>query len=194
MHQRHAPSLALSIVTGIPLWLAILLMGILATAYTALGGLAAVLWTDVAQFLVLVGGAVWVALNLTASVPGGLASIWEIARTTDHVRVIDWRISLTEMTGIAVLISYFFQLMHDYGADQVTVQRLLAVKTFRGMAKATIFFAIAELFIVSLLLYVGLGLFAYFQTLPLSWRQKSPAIGSCLTTSCTRFRRAFPAC
>ena len=190
----YAPSLALSIVTGIPLWLAILLMGILATAYTALGGLAAVLWTDVAQFLVLVGGAVWVALNLTASVPGGLASIWEIARTTDHVRVIDWRISLTEMTGIAVLISYFFQLMHDYGADQVTVQRLLAVKTFRGMAKATIFFAIAELFIVSLLLYVGLGLFAYFQTFPLSWRQKSPAIGSCLTTSCTRFRRAFPAC
>ena len=162
----YAPSLALSIVTGIPLWLAILLMGILATAYTALGGLAAVLWTDVAQFLVLVGGAVWVALSLTTSVPGGLASIWEIARTADHVRVIDWRFSFTEMTGIAVLVSYFFQLMHDYGTDQVTVQRLLAVKTFRGMAKATIFFAIAELFIVSLLLYVGLGLFAYFHTFP----------------------------
>ena len=162
----YAPSLALSIVTGIPLWLAILLMGILATTYTALGGLSAVLWTDLAQFLILVGGALGVALSLTASVPGGLASIWEIAQTADHVRVIDLQLSLTEMTGIAVVISYFFQLMHDYGTDQVTVQRLLSVKTFRGMAKATIFNAMAELFIVSLLLYVGLGLFAYFQTFP----------------------------
>ncbi len=162
----YAPSLALSIVTGIPLWLAILLMGILATTYTALGGLSAVLWTDLVQFLILVGGALWVALSLTASVPGGLGSIWEIARTTDHLRVIDWRFSLTEMTGIAVGVSYLFQLMHDYGTDQITVQRLMAVKTFRGMAKATIFNAMAQLFMVSLLLYMGLGLFAYFQTFP----------------------------
>ena len=162
----YAPALALSIVTQIPLWLAILMMGILATAYTALGGLSAVLWTDLVQFLILVGGALWVALSLTASVPGGLASIWEIAKKADHLQVIDWRFSFTEMTGIAVIVSYFFQLMHDYGTDQVTVQRLLAVKTFRGMAKATLFNSMADLFIVSLLLYVGLGLFAYFQTFP----------------------------
>ena len=162
----YAPALALSIVTHIPLWMAILLMGIVATAYSALGGLAAVLWTDLIQFLILVGGALWLALSLTASVPGGLASIWEIAQTADHVHVINWRFSFTEMTGIAVIVSYFFQLMHDYGTDQVTVQRLLAVKTFRDMAKAILFNAIADLFIVSLLLYIGLGLFAYFQTFP----------------------------
>ena len=162
----YAPALALSLVTGVPLWSAILLMGILATAYTALGGLSAVLWTDLVQFLVLVGGALWVALHVTASIPGGMASIWEIAESTDHLRVADWRFSLTEMTGVAVAVSYFFQLMHDYGADQVTVQRLLSVKSLRAMAKATIFNALADLFIVSLLLYVGLGLFAYFQTFP----------------------------
>ncbi len=162
----YAPALALSIVSGIPLWLAILLMGILATAYTALGGLTAVLWTDLVQFVVLVGGALWVALDVTASMPGGLESIWQIASETDHLRVIDWRFSLVEMTGIGVAVSYFFQLMHDYGCDQVTVQRLLAVKSFRAMAKATLFNAMADLFIVSLLLYVGLGLFAYFQTFP----------------------------
>ena len=162
----YAPALALATVTGIPLWAAIFLMGILATAYTALGGLSAVLWTDLVQFLVLVGGALWVALNLTASVPGGVVSIWEIARTTDHIHVFDWRFNFTEMTGIAVLVSYFFQEMHDYGTDQVTVQRLLAIKTFRGMARATIFNAMAQMFIVSLLLYVGLALFAYFQSFP----------------------------
>lgn len=162
----YAPALALSVVSDIPVWLAILLMGVLATTYTALGGLSAVLWTDLLQFLILVGGAVWVALNLTASIPGGLPSIWEIARTTDHLHVVDWTFSLAEMTGIAVAISYFFQLMHDYGTDQVTVQRLLAVRTFRGMAKAAVFNSLADLFILSLLLYIGLGLFAYFQTFP----------------------------
>ena len=162
----YAPALALSLVTGIPLWLAILLMGILATTYTALGGLTAVLWTDLVQFIVLVGGALWVAWSVTASIPGGVESIWRIAEQTDHLRVVDWQFSLVEMSGLAVAVSYFFQFMHDYGCDQVTVQRLLAVKSFRAMAKATIFNAMADVFIVSLLLYVGLGLFAYFHTFP----------------------------
>ena len=162
----YAPALALSIVTGIPLSLAILLMGILATAYTALGGMSAVLWTDLVQFIVLVGGAAWVAFSVTAAIPGGVESIWRIAEQTDHLKITDWQFSLVEMSGLAVAVSYFFQLQYDYGCDQVSVQRLLAVKSFRAMAKATIFNAMADLFIISLLLYVGLGLFAYFHTFP----------------------------
>ena len=60
----YVPALTLSVVTGINLTLAILLMGILATVYTVLGGLAAVLWTDALQFVILIGGALWVALEL----------------------------------------------------------------------------------------------------------------------------------
>ena len=161
-----APAMTLSVVTGINLAAAILLIGVLATAYTALGGLSAVLWTDFIQFLILVAGAVWVAVSLCLSVPGGMPGIMEIAGRTDHLHVIDWRFSLVEMTGIAVGVSYFFQLMHDYGTDQVTVQRLMAVKTFRGMARAVIFNAFSDLFIVSLLLFVGLGLFAYYDSFP----------------------------
>ena len=143
-----------------------LAMGALATVYTALGGLSAVLWTDLVQFVILVTGAIWVAVSLCASVPGGASGILEIASRNDHLHVIDWRFSLVEMTGIAVGVSYFLQLMQDYGTDQVTVQRLMAVKTFRGMAKAVIFNSLADLVIVSLLLFVGLGLFAYYHSFP----------------------------
>ena len=162
----YAPAMTLSVVTGINLTVAILLMGVLATGYTVLGGLSAVLWTDLVQFVILVAGAVWVAISLCASVPGGVSGIMEIARQTDHLHVIDWRFSLVEMTGIAVGVSYFFQLMQDYGTDQITVQRLMAVKTFRGMAKAVIFNSIADLVMVSLLLFVGLGLFAFYHSFP----------------------------
>ena len=162
----YAPAMVLSTITDLPIWLLIILMGVLATTYTTLGGLSAVLWTDVVQFLILFGGAVWVAFTLTTSVPGGLASIWEIAQATNHVRVIDWKINLAEMTGMAVLLSYFLQLVYDYGVDQITVQRVLAVRTSGGMARATIFMGIAQALTLTLLLYVGLGLFAYFQTFP----------------------------
>jgi len=162
----YAPALTLSVVTGINLSVAILLMGVLATAYTVLGGLSAVLWTDLVQFVILVAGAVWVAISLCVSVPGGVAGIFQIAHETDHLRVVDWQFSLVEMTGIAVGVSYFFQLMQDYGTDQVTVQRLMAVKTFRGMAKAVIFNSLCDLVMVSLLLFLGLGLLAYYHSFP----------------------------
>jgi len=71
-------------------------------------------------------------------------------------------IYLTAMVGIG----FFFQMMQDYGTDQVTVQRLLSTKTKGGMAKAILFNAGTDFFIVSLLLFIGLGLFAYTQTHP----------------------------
>jgi len=162
----YAPAMMLSVVTGINLYVAILLMGVLATTYTIAGGLSAVLWTDVFQFVILIAGAVWVAVTLCVSVPGGAAGIMEIAGRTGHIQVSEWRLNLFEMSGMAVGFSYFFQLMQDYGTDQVTVQRLMAVKTSRGMAKAIMFNALTDVLVVGLLLFLGLGLYAHYVSFP----------------------------
>lgn len=162
----YAPALALSTVSGLSLELAIVLMGILATAYTALGGLAAVLWTDVVQFVILVGGAIWVAVSLAGAVPGGAGAIFDAAGAAGHLQVLDWRPSFTEMTGLAVGLTFFLQMMQDYGTDQVTVQRLMSVKTDRGLAKAIVFNACSDFFIIALLLFIGLGLFTFYQLNP----------------------------
>lgn len=162
----YAPALTLSVVTGIPLVITIPMMGVLATSYTVLGGLSAVLWTDLVQFLVMIGGAIWVAVSLAKSVPGGIAGILEIAEKTNHIQVAEWHLSLFEMSGLVVGLSYFLQLLQDYGTDQITVQRLMSVKSPRGISRAIVFNAISDLFVIGLLLFIGLGLFAYFQSFP----------------------------
>lgn len=162
----YAPALALSVVTGIELWLAIVLMGLLATAYTALGGLAAVIWTDAAQFVILVGGAVLVAVSLTLEVPGGISEIVRVAGETGHLNLLEWKPSLTRMTVTVVAVSYFFNFLHDYGVDQITVQRLLATKSLGAMARATVMNSLLSVVIVGILAFIGLGLFAYHQAWP----------------------------
>lgn len=161
----YAPALALSVATGLPLPASILTMGILATIYTTAGGLAAVLWTDVAQFVTLIGGAVISALFLVRLNPDGAAGILSFAAEHDRLQL-DGSISLWRMTLTGVAISFFFQMMQDYGTDQVTVQRLMSTRTRRGMARAIVFNAATDFVIISLLLFIGLGLFAYYQQHP----------------------------
>lgn len=157
----YAPALALSVVSGIDLTMTILFMGVMGTLYTVLGGLAAVIWTDVVQFLVLFVGAVWVAVSLTQDVPGGAAAIFEVAAASGHLDIIRIVPSLTEMTLFVVMISYFIQFLHDYGVDQVTVQRLMATPTLSGMIRATFVNAFVSVAVVAILAFIGLGLYAY---------------------------------
>ncbi|MDH3982176.1 MAG: sodium/solute symporter [Kiritimatiellaceae bacterium] len=160
----YAPAMAMSIVTGIPLWNCIFMMGLLATAYTALGGLAAVVWTDAIQFIILIGGAIWIAVSLITGVEGGAMEILTIAKATGRLHIADWKIDLFSMSGPIVAISFFFQLMQDYGTDQVTVQRLMATGSLKKTVKSVAFNACTDFFIIGLLLFIGLGLFAFFQT------------------------------
>ncbi|MCF7847566.1 MAG: sodium/solute symporter [Kiritimatiellales bacterium] len=163
----YAPAMALSIVTGIPLWACICMMGLLATAYTAPGGLPAVVWTDVVQFVILIGGAIWVAVSLVNGIDGGTETIMALARETGRLHIADWKINLFAMSGPIVAVSFFFQLMQDYGTDQVTVQRLMATGSLRKTVKAVSFNACTDFFLIALLLFIGLGLFAFFQPLEL---------------------------
>jgi SSS family solute:Na+ symporter len=61
-----------------------------------------------------------------------------------------------------VAISFFLQMMQDYGTDQVTVQRMLAIRDSRGVAKATFFNAGTDFCMIALLLFIGLGMFAVY--------------------------------
>jgi len=159
----YAPSLAMSIVTGIPLGSCICMMGLLATVYTTLGGLAAVVWTDVIQFVILIGGALWIAFSLAAGVEGGIGHIIALAHETGRLHIADAKLDLFALSGPIVAISFFFQLMQDYGTDQVTVQRLMATGSLRNTIKSVAFNACTDFFIIGLLLFIGLGLFAFFQ-------------------------------
>ena len=161
----YAPAKALSVVSGLPLLLAIVTIGLLAVTYTILGGLAAVIWTDVIQFVILVGGALWLSGMLIVQVPGGITEILTVARDNGKFAVWDWT-DWSGLTAVSAMIGWFFFFLNDYGTDQVTVQRLLAVRSDRGVVKAVGFNAVNDLFINGLLIFIGLGMAAYFQAFP----------------------------
>ncbi|MCO5044819.1 MAG: sodium/solute symporter [Verrucomicrobia bacterium] len=162
----YAPALAMSVVSGIPLSVCILAIGLLATIYTTLGGLAAVIWTDVVQFIIMIGGAIWLVVTFFQNVPDGAVGIMKLAAETGRLHVFDWSFNLHTMGAAIVAISYFFQMMQDYGTDQTTVQRMIAVPSMRGVTKALIFNAVVDFTIIGLLLFIGLGLFAYHESFP----------------------------
>lgn len=162
----YAPSLALSVVTGIPLWICIVGMGLLSTLYTTLGGLAADIWTDVVQFVIMVGGVAWIVVTLIQNVPDGAAGILKLAADTGRLHILDWNFSLYAMSGAVVAVTYFFQMMQDYGTDQTTVQRMMAIPTKGGITRAIVFNAAVDFVVIAALLFIGLGLFAYHTAFP----------------------------
>jgi Na+/proline symporter len=137
-------------------------MGLMATFYTTLGGLRAVLWTDVIQFLILCAGAVWIAISLGNNVSGSYAEIFSTASQAGKFDVFSLKLDWFKMTAASAGFAFFFIFMQDYGVDQITVQRLIAVKSFKGLAKAVIFNSFTDVIINALLLFIGIGLFAYY--------------------------------
>ena len=163
----YAPALALTAATGFSLTTCILMMGLIATLYTTLGGMAAVVWTDVLQFIILVGGAIWIALSLVHQIDGGTITILSHAASVGRLDILDWPPSLFSLSLPIVAISFFFQLMQEYGTDQITVQRMMATGSQRKTFKAIFFNAGTDLVVISILLFIGLGLLSFYQSNPL---------------------------
>jgi len=160
------PALALTAVTGWDISLCILAMGILCTVYTVLGGIEAVIWTDVLQVAVLMGGAL-VALSIVLTgIEGGFSSALEIARANDKLRLADFSIDWTGPTLAVILLGAVFNNLVPYTSDQTVVQRYLTTKDQKRAARAV--WAGALLAVPASLLFfaVGTALFVFYQQHP----------------------------
>lgn len=160
------PAIALSAATGIDVYACIAAMGTLATLYTALGGIAAVIWTDVLQVVVLVGGA-GLCLAMAISDSGGLAAGFELARAANKLQMFDWRWSTSDMVGWVLIVGFLFTNLVPYTTDQTVIQRYLTTRDTREAAKSLwLNFAIT---IPTGILFFGLGtaLWVYYTAHPI---------------------------
>ena len=180
----YASSLALWAATGapVPLWVIILLLGAFATFYTYLGGMKAVIWTDVIQFVVLFGGMALAAILIMGKVDGGFASVFAAMRDAGktalvgHVPEVDASEGLLgklaayfctqKATLIGTLIASFVGHVAFYCVDQATVQRYFTAKSLGHARRAFWVNAIANVTIALCLACLGMGLFAYFKAHP----------------------------
>ncbi|XP_068615722.1 sodium-dependent multivitamin transporter-like [Brachionichthys hirsutus] len=125
----YAPALALNAVTGFDLWGAVMAMGLVCTVYTALGGLKAVIWTDVFQTVVMFAGQLAVIV-VGASQAGGMAEVWRKAVNGSRVASLDLNPDPLERHTFWTLgVGGVFLMLALYGVNQAQVQRYLSSRT-----------------------------------------------------------------
>lgn len=161
------PSLVISEMTGTPLWASVVLTGAVTLLYTTIGGMRAVIYTDVMQFGVLLLGIVavlWVALDKT---PGGFIGAWRIAETGGRTQFIELSFSLTErMTVWGAFVGGIFINLVALVTDQVSVQRYLTAVSLKESQRALWMKLFMTLPLVGMFYYTGVVLYAYYQTHP----------------------------
>ncbi|XP_062406602.1 solute carrier family 5 member 6a [Sardina pilchardus] len=127
----YAPALALNAVTGFDLWGAVLAMGLVCTLYTTLGGLKAVIWTDVFQTIVMFAGQLAVII-VGAHQAGGITEVWRKAQDGNRISGLDLNPDpLERHTFWTLSVGGIFLMLALYGVNQAQVQRYLSSRTER---------------------------------------------------------------
>ena len=161
------PALALSAVTGLNVFVCIAIMGILSTVYTTLGGIEAVIWTDVLQTFVLIGGA-FVALGIIiGNLDEGFNQFVSVAVENGKFNLVHLNWDWTSDALIVVIIGAIFtNSLVPYTTDQAVIQRYLTTPNEKQAAKAIWLNGFLAIFAGILFLFVGTGLFAFYKTYP----------------------------
>lgn len=130
------PALALSAVTGMDAILCILIMGLLATAYTAFGGMRAVIWVDVIQAIVLFGAIFLCIAYVFMRLDMGVGEVLRIAVDDGKFSFgrMDW--DLTAAVFWVIIIGNIFNRIGSMATDQSVVQRYLTTRNEKDTAKA----------------------------------------------------------
>ncbi|MGB9285342.1 MAG: sodium:solute symporter [Candidatus Sulfotelmatobacter sp.] len=160
----YAVSIVVAIALGTGEMASIAIITALTLVYTFEGGLAAVIWTDVVQTVIYVGGTLvglWTILHL---VPGGWSAIHAAAASAGKLQVFDFTPSLwLPYTFWAGVIGGTFFITASHGTDQLIVQRLLAARSRKQSVTALLSSGVAILFQFALFLMVGVMLWAYYR-------------------------------
>ena len=163
----YAPALVIAGMTDIPFSVLVIASGLITTAYTMMGGMRAVIWTDAIQLVVLVFGLFVAAWVIGARIDGGWGTVMTVASDAGKLRFFDFSFSLqNELTLWASLLGGMVLLLNQYGVDQAEIQRFLTTSSVRksqaAVASAMIFASIIGVG----LFFVGIGLFVFYQQFP----------------------------
>ena len=143
--------------------LSVIVMGLTTLAYTLLGGMSAVIWTDVVQLLVYLGGALITGVILLAAIPGGWSEVLTRSDAAGKLRLIDLSLDLSRSyTFWSGLVGGFFIAMATHGADQLFVQRYLCSRSISDARRALIISGVVVFVQFTLFLAIGLMLWTYY--------------------------------
>jgi solute:Na+ symporter, SSS family len=160
----YAVSIVITIALGTGEIASIAFITLLTLIYTFEGGLAAVIWTDVVQTIIYVGGTLVGVFTILHLVPGGWSAVQTFAEGGNKLRIFDFSFDFWKpYTFWAGLIGGAFLTTASHGTDQLIVQRLLAARDQKQSVTALLSSGIAIVVQFALFLVVGVMLFAYYR-------------------------------
>lgn len=162
----YLPSLALTAVTGINIQLCIILMGIVTIVYCTMGGVEAVVWGDVIQGFILVGGAIFLAVWLMLNTEGGVGGYFQIAADEHKMRLFEWSLDYRSVTFWVAIVGGVANNVISYTSDQTVIQRYLTTKDEKSAAQSILMNGLMCVFVSIVFYFIGTGLYTFFQTHP----------------------------
>uniref|UniRef100_A0A3Q0KKN4 Putative sodium/solute symporter n=1 Tax=Schistosoma mansoni TaxID=6183 RepID=A0A3Q0KKN4_SCHMA len=158
----YAPALAFSQVSGLPIWISILSTGLVATFYTAFGGIRAVVWVDLFQLIVLISGLCLITLLITLKV-GGFQRLWGIVIDGQRVQSFDFSTDpFKRHTLWTLIIGGTGLVLSIFGANQTQIQRYLACRDLKTARRAILLNIPLTSGFLAVQLFTGLAIYAYF--------------------------------
>ncbi|XP_059145437.1 sodium-coupled monocarboxylate transporter 1-like [Physella acuta] len=157
-----APSTALEAVTGFPAWGTILSIGAVGTLYTTIGGMKAVIWTDVFQSVIMLAGILAIVIQGTLKV-GGMSRVWEINEEWGRIKFFNFDPNpMTRHTVWNLVIGTALNWMGTYGVNQASVQRYLSLPTLRKAMTSVLLNILGVFILLTLTCLSGVVIFAYY--------------------------------
>jgi SSS family transporter len=158
---------AVSIVVGIAIGtrdvLSIAIISALTLLYTFEGGMAAVIWTDVIQMAIYIGGTFVAIYTIGAHVAGGWSTIHAVAASAGKFHMLNFAFNLTTTyTFWAGVLGGTFLTMASHGTDQLMVQRMLAARSLRESRLALLSSGVVIFLQFAFFLLIGIGLYVFY--------------------------------
>jgi len=163
----YLPALALATVSRFNVTSCILLMGLLCIIYTVMGGIEGVIWTEVVQTMILMGGALWALATIVLRVDGGVGAIVSTAREQGRFFAsVSWRWDYAVGAGWVILLGSVFTQLFAYTASQDVVQRYLTTTDEKDAARAIWCNALISPIAQAVFFAIGTALFVFYRQHP----------------------------
>jgi len=171
-------ALALEGFTGWNITAVILLTGALVVLYTVVGGVEAVIWTDVLQSAILTLGALVSAAILIFGMPQGVGQLFDIAQAQGKFALGSFEPNFASASFWVVLLYGLFINLQNFGIDQSYVQRYQAARSLEAAQRSVWIGALTYIPVSALFLFIGTALYAYYAAQPQLLPEALRAAGS----------------
>ncbi len=163
----YTTAIVLEVCLGLPLWLTILIIGIVTIVYDTIGGITAVVYSDVIQLIILLSG-VFLCIAYAANAVGGLENMFA-AFPKERFATLDYSPGLQGDSAVpfwGLLIGGFFLYISYYGTDQSQVQRELSTESVDGTKRSLLLNGFSRFPLTALYMVMGIAIYAVYQQSP----------------------------